>query len=86
MKKIHKELFNREFDECDTQFFYDASNPVVIKSDVNKVSAGSSIIRDEYIVNQIQRYMNAGYSIFAEYGCSHVVMQEPRLSEIFKTA
>jgi hypothetical protein len=85
MKRIHKELFNQEFDECDTQFFYDVSNPVVIKSEVNKVSAASSIIRDEYIVSEILKFINNGYSIFAEYGCSHVVMQEPVLRELFES-
>jgi hypothetical protein len=85
MKKIHSELFQMPFDENDTQFFYDVSNPVVIKSEVNKVSAASSIVRDEYIVSEIQKYMNDGYSIFAEYGCSHVVMQEPALRELFES-
>jgi hypothetical protein len=85
MKLVHKELFNQEFDEHDTQFFYDVSNPVVIKSEVNKVSASSSIIRDEYIVKEIQTYLDKGYSIFAEYGCSHVVMQEPLLRELFES-
>lgn len=84
MRRIHKELFNQEFDEHDTQFFYDVSNPVVTKSEVNKVSASSSIIRDEYIVSEIQKFIHDGYSIFAEYGCSHVVMQEPVLRELFE--
>lgn len=83
MKSIQMELFYRQFDEHDEKFFYDASNPVIIQSDVNKVSALSSIIRDQYIVDQIQKYMQDGYSIFAEYGCSHVVMQEPALREMF---
>ncbi len=84
MKKIHRDLFNQEFDEHDTQFFYDVSNPVVIASEVNKVSADSSVIRDQYIVSEIQKYITNGYSIFAEYGCSHVVMQEPALRELFE--
>ena len=84
MKKIHSDLFSSNFDENDTNFFYDVSNPVVIKSEINKVSAASSVIRDEYIVGEIQKYINDGYSIFAEYGCSHVVMQEPALRELFE--
>ncbi len=85
MKEIHSELFQIPFDENDIDFFYDTSNPVVIKSEINKVSAASSMIRDEYIVSEIQKYMNEGYSIFAEYGCSHVVMQEPVLRELFES-
>lgn len=83
MKKIHKELFNQDFNEHDAQFFYDVSNPVVIKSVVNEVSAASSIIRDEYMISEIQSFIRKGYSIFAECGCSHVVMQEPELRELF---
>ncbi len=84
MKNIHSKLFEVPFDENNTDFFYDVSNPVVIKNDINKVSAASSIVRDQYIVNEIQKYINDGYSIFAEYGCSHVVMQEPALKELFQ--
>lgn len=84
MKRIHSELFAYSFDENDTDFFYNVSNPVVIRSEINKVSAASTVIRDEYIVGQIDRYINEGYSIFAEYGCSHVVMQEPLLRELFE--
>lgn len=85
MKRIHFELFKAPFDEKNTKFFYDVSNPVVIKSEINKVAAASSIIRDEYIVREIQKYINSGYSIFAEYGCTHVVMQEPALRESFRS-
>ena len=85
MKNIHRELFDHEFDESDEKFFYDVSNPVHIQSDMNKVSALSSEIRDRYIMTQIQKYMADGYSIFAEYGCTHVVMQEPALREMLGT-
>ncbi len=84
MKKIHVELFQTPFDEKNIEFFYNVSNPVVIKYEINKVAAASSTIRDEYIVREIQKYINDGYSIFAEYGCTHVVMQEPALRESFR--
>ncbi len=84
MKKIHHIIFKTKFNENDTNFFYNAINPVVIQSVVNKVSRMSSEIRDTYIVQQIEKYMNDGYSIFAQFGCSHVVMQEPLLREVLK--
>ncbi len=86
MIKIHEELFKNQFNENDTNFFYNVSNPVVIKSEVNKVSALSSVVRDEYIVNEIKKYINEGYSIFAEFGCSHVVMQEPLIIELLESS
>lgn len=80
MKKIHSNLFQTRFDENDTDFFYGIVNPVVPKTIINRVSALSSDIRDRYIVGEIKRYISDGYSIFAQYGCSHVVMQEPLLN------
>lgn len=82
MKKIHNDIFDMPFDESDSQFFYNAVNPVVVQTVVNKVSRMSSEIRDTYIVREIQKYMNDGFSIFAQFGCSHVVMQEPLLREV----
>lgn len=82
MKKIHNKLFNTPFNEKDTDFFYNIINPVVLKTVVNKVSRMSSDIRDRYIVSEIKKYISEGYSIFAQYGCSHVVIQEPLLREL----
>ncbi len=82
MKKIHTSLFQAVFDENDTDFFYNIVNPVEQKTVINKVAAKSSGIRDTYIVGEIKKYILNGYSIFAQYGCSHVVMQEPLLREV----
>ena len=83
MKKVHTDIFHTVFNENDSDFFYSITNPVVLKTEINEVSRASSVIRDEYIVKEIQKYISQGYSIFAQYGCSHVVMQEPLLKDIF---
>lgn len=82
MKDIHTALFQSNFDERDTEFFHSIASPVVLKSVINKVSRMSGSIRDEHIVGKIKEYISNGYSIFAQYGCSHVVIQEPLLREI----
>ena len=82
MKKIHSNLFNKLFDENDTNLFYDAITPVELNTMVNKVSRASSQIRDQYIVQQICDYVSKGYSIYLQYGASHAVMQEPLLKEL----
>jgi len=79
MIRLHNQFFNSDFDSSDKQFFYDVSNPIVITCEINKVSAMSGIIRDQYIVKQIKKYIDDEYSIFAQFGASHVVMQEPAL-------
>lgn len=82
MKKIHTDIFHTEFDIHDTDFFYNAGNPTKGLSVVNAVSRASSAIRDEYIVEQICKYVKDGYSIYLQFGCTHAVMQEPLLREL----
>jgi len=82
MIRIHEELFKVRFDKNDTDLFYSIVNPVIINHVINDVSANSGYVRDEYIVKMIKQYIEVGYSIFAEYGCSHVVMQEPLLRKV----
>lgn len=81
MKKIHKKLFNADFDLNDRKFFQDITTPVVLKTIINEVCRACSTLRNEYIVNEILKYWNQGYSIFVEYGQSHAVIQEPWLRE-----
>ncbi len=83
MKNIHFDIFNTVFDEKDIGFFESIINPGVKNTDINQVSGMSMVIRDEYIVKEIQRYIDNGFSIFAQFGCSHVVIQEPLLREVF---
>jgi hypothetical protein len=84
MKKIHATLFNKEFDKNDNEFFYNITTPVQLKTVINKVSRASTEIRDKYIVEQIQKYINEGHSIYIQFGYTHAVMQEPLLREILK--
>lgn len=83
MKKIHTNIFHTNFNENDTEFFYSAVNPVELRTIINRVARTSSELRDRHIVGKIQEYITNGYSIFAQYGCSHVVMQEPLLKATF---
>lgn len=83
MKKIHTNMFGTSFDENDFDFFTKTVNPIDEGSVINNVSKCSGMIRDEFIVKEIQRYMADGYSIYVQFGSSHAVMQEGVLREIF---
>lgn len=83
MKKIHVELFKKAFNHKDTGFFAKLSNPTILATPVNHVARASNLVRDENIVNEIKKYNKRGYSIFAQYGYTHVAMQEPLLKEIW---
>ena len=82
MKKIHKNLFNKNFDEDDKFFFHSVIDPTSSKTVINLASRESGIIRDNYIVKEIKKYWNGGKNIFVVYGVSHAVMQEPELRRI----
>jgi len=81
MEKIHKNIFNTEFNQEDRNFFVETASPVKLKTVVNKVNRRCSDIRNLYIIEQIKKYTDEGYSIFLEYGAAHAVMQEPLLRE-----
>ncbi len=82
MMIIHQDLFGTQFDQHDHMFFKKVSTPVHLHTVVNRVSRTSSEIRDEYIVSQIAKYMENGYSLFVQYGGSHAVVQHEYLKEI----
>lgn len=82
MKTIHKKNFGTEFSLSNLNFFKEIVTPVELNSIINKVSRASGDFREEYIVGEINKYWNNGYSIYVEYGASHAIMQEPLLREI----
>lgn len=82
MKRIHTSLFQTEFDQYDRNFWYSIVIPFGQKAVTNKVSVRSGDIRDEYMVKEMERYIKEGYSMFGQFGASHVVRQEPALKGI----
>ena len=81
MKKIHKNLFNTEFNLDDRNFFSKIASPVGTETIVNKVCRASGDVREECITKKIFEYWDNGYSIFIEYGSGHAVREEPLLRE-----
>ena len=84
MKAIHHRLFGTEVDPSAEDFWYSVTNPVSGPSVINQVAGACSHFRDEHIVKEIVQRMQNGESIFAQYGYSHVVMQEPLLRALLK--
>ncbi len=84
MKKIHKEIFETNFNQDDVEFFSSITTPVELRTVVNKVARSCSNIRNVHIVSEIQKYLNNGYSVYVQYGCTHAIMQEPLLRELIK--
>lgn len=79
---VHQALFGTTFDRFDNDFLYAQVNPVDESTVGGRVARESSVIRDTYIVERVLSELRAGTSVFAEFGCSHVVIQEPYLREV----
>lgn len=84
MKDIHKKLFASDLDLEDELFFYTITNPVTIDTIINKACRQASMLRDQYIVACIDKLMQEGKNIFIAYGCTHAVMQEPAIRDIWQ--
>lgn len=84
MIKIQETLFGTKFDKDDKKFFYDIINPTTEKSVINKISRfEDESFRDGYILGQIEKYWNEGFSIFIVYGSGHAVRQEPAIKTLY---
>ncbi len=83
-KKIHTELFNREFDETDRTFFYNIIDPAQKNTIMNQISRDEDALRDTAMVQGIVGEWQKGKSIFAVCGSGHVVIQERALKALLK--
>lgn len=80
MMSIHNCLFKTEFDPRDKDFLNSILDPRLNTSIINKISAfDDSGLRDNYILDEIQRYWQKNMNIFVIYGLPHAIMQEPVL-------
>ncbi|MFZ2523157.1 MAG: hypothetical protein WAW92_02105 [Minisyncoccia bacterium] len=83
MIHIHERLFSTQFDPRDKDFLSSILDPRLETSIINKISAyDDSVLRDNYILDEIDKYWKKGLSIFIIYGHSHTVMQEPVLRSL----
>lgn len=78
---VHESLFGTTFNKFDEHFLYTQINPVDSSTRGGQVARASSVVRDAYIANRIVEKLKSGTSVFAHFGCSHVVIQEPFLRE-----
>ena len=79
---IYKKIFNQELDVNDDKVFSEITTPITVKSRINELSQSQSIYRNEYILEQIERYWKDEYNIFIIYGSGHAVMQESAIRSL----
>lgn len=82
MKEIHKVLFHTDFDMNDLEFFHTICNPTKTSTVINRVARASANMRDTHIVQEIQKYIADGYSVYVQFGGTHAVIQEPLIREV----
>ncbi len=80
--KIHKNLFDTDFNPSDRKFFYDIIDPSQTNTTINQISRDEDVIRDTAIVKGIAKEWNKNKSIFVVYGSSHAVIQEKVLKTL----
>lgn len=84
LKKIHRELFDTEFNPTDRDFFYTIINPSQKNTIINEISRDEDVVRDTAIVKGIIGEWQKGKSIFVVYGSGHSVIQERALKKLLK--
>ncbi len=77
LKNLHKKFLGKDFDEKDRMAFNNAVNPAKKGTIINEVSQELQRARDEYILEQIDKYWSEGKSLFIVYGASHAMRLEP---------
>lgn len=82
MEAIHQELFGKPLSWDDIQWVYDITTPTPTDFVTNKISRRSGELRDEYILQEIEQYWQAGKSPFAVFGSAHAIRLEPALRKI----
>lgn len=73
---IYRKLFNQSLNIDDEKIFSQITTPVILSSRINELSRSQSVYRNEYILDQIEKYWQDDYNIFIIYGAGHAVMQE----------
>lgn len=84
MKNIHKKIFRDEFNHNNPDFFKNIVSPIKSETKINEIARFCSNVRNIYMINEIQKYWDMGYSIYIHYGVGHAVMQEPTLIDLEK--
>lgn len=82
--KIHRELFQTEFDPNNYKFFHDTINPAEKTTKFNQLSRDADVIRDSSVVSEIKRLWDEGKSVFVVFGSGHAIIQEPALKTLLK--
>ena len=81
--KISTKTFGDEFNE-NILIFLKMLYHHQIDSRINEVARSCGNIRNEYMVNEIQKYWSTGYSIYIHYGAGHAAMQKPAIENFVR--
>lgn len=81
-KKIHQQIFGKEFDLNDKEYIAKIPSPSFRESRINEIARKSSTIRNIVILDCIEKYWLEGNNIFVVYGANHAVMQESAIKSL----
>jgi len=82
METIHQQLFNKQLDLGDIQWIYDATTPMTQDNVTNVIARRSGELRDEHILQEVQKHWRQGRSLFLIFGSGHAVRLEPAVRKL----
>lgn len=85
VKKMHKQIFGKEFDLNDKEYIAKIPSPSFNDSRINEIARESATIRDIAIAEHIGKHWHEGYNIFIVYGANHARKQERAIKDMVET-
>lgn len=79
IEKVHQNLFGKELDLNDEDFFYNLIDPAKDDNPVSQIASKVAKLRDESVVRLISELWKKKRSVFVVYGSEHAIVQEPAL-------
>jgi len=84
MKKVHRKIFKRDFDQNDKDLFALLINPTKEENPLHQVVRATSTYRNICVVQEIEKLWMDGKNIFVVYGGAHPILQEPALRKLLQ--
>lgn len=84
-QNLHQQFFHEPFDVNNETNIRDTINLKNSDHIIGKIHHQNNVLRDEFIINQIQKLIMQGKNIFIVFGATHAMMQEPAIKNIWNS-
>lgn len=81
---IHRRIFGKNLTPTERENLITAAAPVYHKSIINDIARASSLLRNQRVISEVERFWLDGNSIFILFGSAHAIIQEKALNSLSK--